>query len=386
MCQLNEAWVLYFPLTDRLLILNATAKTVWDLLVKGYETREIASEFARDFGISHERAEQDVAQVLADLASNCSPEYQECVEADVTLADPRNTRVDRGDPGKTADCGVFRFGQSHIRIMSAVADMDGSFFARFHHRSTADRRDTDVLEILRSDSAYELRFRGRAIAEATIINRMMWHLVEFLICLEHPDQDALAYCHAGAVSLGGRSLLMPGNSGVGKSTLTGFLAAHGFAYLGDDLIAIGKDDLALLPLPTSLSIKAGSWKVLERFYGSLSDLPTLDRYGRSMRYVEPLGNYESVASAAAPSAIVFPTFCAGAPTRLTPLRPVETMSHLLEAHARLSGWEPATDDKIEDKLSKFVRFVEQTPAYELTYSELPDAMKTIKDLLASQDD
>jgi hypothetical protein len=53
------------------------------------------------------------------------------------------------------------------------------------------------------------------------------------------------------------------------------------------------------------------------------------------------------------------------------------MIQLLEAHVRLLG--TAT----EERLSQFVRFVEQTPAYELTYSELPEAMSAIKDLLAN---
>lgn len=374
----DDAWVLYFPLTDRLLILNATAKIVWDFLVQGLKAHEIASTFARHFGISDQQAARDVAQVLTDLAD----EQQASAKAEVEVANiPAATAsvrvVDWNN--ELADCGAFQFGRNRISVLSAVTKLDESFFARFQHRAIDDD-DVDLLEISASDSAYRLTFRDRVIAEATTINRTMWHLVEFLLSLEHPHQSLLAYCHAGAVSRRGRSILMPGNSGAGKSTLTGFLVAHGFTYLGDDTIAVGDDEFALLPLPTSLSIKTGSWTLLEPFYPALPKLATVNRYGRSGRYIDPPGNYEVLSAAAAPSAIVFPAFSKGAPTQLTPLRPHQSMIRLLEANIRLSGWDAAT----EDQLARFVRFVEQTPAYELSYSELPEAMKAIEELLGSQ--
>lgn len=376
LCRLDEAWVLYYPVTDKLLILNATAKTVWDLVGQGYEAHEIARVFAQSFGVSEPQATRDVANVLTDL-TDTRPQEDEHVSLDAWAVDQITTAsVDRA---KLADCGVYRFGARRIRVRSAVAELDESFFLRFQHRVTVDCQGADELNISRDGLVFRLTFGGRVVAEAKTIGQAVTHLVELLMSVEHSHQSVLAYCHAGAVSRGGRNLLMPGGSGVGKSTLTGFLAAHGFAYLGDDTIAIGEDDMSLLPLPTSLSIKAGSWTLLEPRFPTLRTLATLERYGRSIRYVAPDGNYESLQTAPAPNAIVFPAYSPGKATpQLTPVRPIQTMVHLLGAHARLSR--PAT----EIKLAKFVRFVEQTPAYELSYSELPDAMKAIEELLGSQ--
>ena len=53
------------------------------------------------------------------------------------------------------------------------------------------------------------------------------------------------------------------------------LGSGGLAGTGDDLVAIGSEGMALLPLPTSLSIKAGSWPILESLYPVLPDLATL---------------------------------------------------------------------------------------------------------------
>lgn len=360
-----EGWVLYYPLVDKLLVLNPTGKMVWELSSQGYRHDEIASAFVQQFCISDQRAWQDVGQLIAEInqASRAGDG-----DSDATIALPdRNVRRE--------NCGSFRFGKSRIRVFSSVAEADRSLFARFQHRAISDGDGAEILEITRHDGTYRLAFRG-SVSEETATGNMLWSIVRLLLKAEHPDTPLLAFCHAAALLRGGRSLLMPGRSGVGKSTLTAFLVAHGFTYLGDDTIAIGEDDVALLPLPTCLSIKSGSWPVLEQFYPMLRQLPTLNRYGRSVRYVEPEGNYETLHAAAAPAAIVFPAYAAGEPTRLTPLQPLQTMIHLLGAHARLSI--PAT----EAKLAKLLRFVEQTPAYELAYCELASAMQAIEDLLA----
>ena len=263
-------------------------------------------------------------------------------------------------------------------VRSSVAEVDASFFLRFQHRTIDCRDGAETVEFSQGDSGFRLTYRGELIREVPTIAGMLAAVPQFLLRLEHPDRSLLAYAHAAAVCRGGHSILMPGPGGAGKSTLTAFLVARGFDYLGDDIIALAEDDGALLPLPTSLSIKSGSWDLVGQFFATLANRPSLFRYGRTMRYLEPEGNYQALTSAPSPSAIVFPAYKAGAPTRLSPLPPLQTMLRLVGAQAALLP--PAT----EGRLAKLVEFVEQTPAYELTYSELPGALQAIEDLLASQ--
>jgi hypothetical protein len=284
LCRLDEAWVLYYPLTDKLLILNSTAKAVWDFIAQGYGACEISSKLARNFGISDERAARDVAQVLADLTDERASDDETDGKSDITT-------VHSGYRGRPTDCGVFEFGGSLVRVLSAVTELDDGFFLRFQHRASGDGDKADVLEISLGDSdfPYQVTYRGDIISQTITLAKTISRVVDLMLRLEHPHRPSLAYLHAGAVSRGGRSVLMPGSSGVGKSTLTAFLSVHGFAYLGDDGMAIAENDMSLLPLPTCLSIKAGSWPVLEPFYPALPTLATLSRYGRSARYVVQRG-------------------------------------------------------------------------------------------------
>jgi hypothetical protein len=375
-CPFGEGGAVYHPTSDRLMILNPTGKMVWEMLSAGYERDIIASAFARHFSISEERARHDVGRVLGHLGESGSPSEENAGDAAALAGAVAFFPAPVASPEQLGDCGTFRFADRRIRIVSSVADLDGLFFVRFRHRAV-DAEDADVLEVSRSGSRFLLTLRGRLVAEATTSSKMTSFVNELLLSLEHPHRRLLAFCHAGAVCWNGRSLLLPGRSGAGKSTLTAFLVGNGFSYLGDDTIAIGEDEAALLPLPTCLSIKSGSWPLLEPLYPILRQSPIINRYARSLRYVDAENTYPTLQAAAAPLAIVFPAYAAGEPTQLAPVSPLQTMITLLGAHARLST--PAT----EAKLAKLIRFVEQTPAYELTYSQLPEAQQAIMDLLAS---
>ena len=348
------------------------------MLGEGFSRHEIVLAFAQHFDISYERAKTDVEPVIDELQEfSAQPDGDKT--RSVAMAGFTDIAGSRsGQSGSLKDCGAFRFGESQIRVWSSVEQLDAKFFERFRHRLIHDQGGEDVLEISGDDLGYRMTFKNKLIGEMLAITQLMSRATQFFLNLEHPDSVLLAYCHAAAVSRGNHSVLMPGSSGAGKSTLTAFLVANGFHYLGDDIVATGEVDNALLPLPTCLSIKSGSWTILDQIYPVLPQLPTLNRYGRVIRYIEPQRNYATLRAAAAPTVIVFPAYKVGETTQLSPLKPMQTMIRLLRANAALLP--PAT----EENLAKFLRFVEQTPAYELTYSELPSALNAIEDVLAAQ--
>jgi hypothetical protein len=363
----EEGGVVYFPRADRLVLLNQTGRLVWEMLGEGFDREDVAGFLAEHFEVAYGRALHDVEQVVAQIMlARTDDDTRAMVPAP---ASPAPIEAVAG-AAPLEDCGVFQFGTSRISVASSVPDITGMMW-RFRHRSIGDAAGAEKLEISEAGSAYRVSFRG-CVCEEKTTRRLGASVTQLLLKLEYPDTGLLAYCHAAAVSHRGLGVLMPGRSGAGKSTLTAFLVRNGFAYLGDDIIAIEESTRALLPLPSCLSIKSGSWQVLEPIYPVLRQVPAVNRYGRSMRYVEPQGNYETMTRAEA-SVIVFPTYRSGETTRLSALPPLQTMARLIGTHSTLMT--PGT----QTKLGKLIRFVEETPAYELTYSELPEAMQAIDD-------
>lgn len=373
--RLGDGLFLYDPITDRAVVLNATARTVWEFLNEGFTEAAIASAFTRHFGISQTHAAQDVHQIVAELAVLASAASQADSEVAVPLHATIASACDSRQSASMQDCGVFHFGNSSVSVRSNIKDMGADYFSRFRNRSASDDLRPDSLEISIGPASYRLTFRGELVSDVDTLAELSADVNELLLRLEHPDTRFLAYFHAAAVSLDGHSVLISGVSGAGKSTLAAYLTGHGFFYLGDDLIAMTDADRTLRALPTCLSLKAGSWPILTNLYPDLAVAPTVYCHGRAVRYAEPPRIDATMNAAAAPSAIVFPRYRQGEPTRLSACTPLQTMVCLIQASVDLA--KPVD----EERLSKFIGVVERTPAYELTYSHLPSAMNAIAGLV-----
>lgn len=364
--QLGEGWVLFQPNNARLMALNNTGKMVLDLLSADYEQDEIAAFFALHFGLSTEQAKTDVQTVLADLNTVEPLE----IPLDTPTADPQKLSL----ASEIENLGTFCFGSYcvQIHLQTTLVNSVGIYFSRFYHRLIPPTAEAILLEILHTPEGFQLRLQNEVIATKDSSTELHERISELLLAWEHPHIDFLAYFHAAAISKGPRSVLLPGVSGSGKSTLTAFLVGHGFDYHGDDVIAMAINDGSLRPLPTQLSIKTGSWLLLESLYPTLPILPTVNCYGREVRYVKPL---QTKTSGNAPSVILFPTYNKDSATQLSLLTPFQTMIRLLETSMNLD--QPAT----EEKLAELIRFVEKTPAYTLTYNDLSNAKAVIEELL-----
>lgn len=363
---LGEGWVLCDSTDGRVWIVNAIAKTVWELLTEGYDEQEIVALFVQQFHLPYGQALKDVTQIVTDLTTD---EHLPCPAAGQAA-----TLIDA--PHELLDLGSFRFGGNRIQMRFFADEINASYFHRFRHRRLAASEYDEPLETLHDASGYYLRFRGEeAIPAGNTLMELMASVNAFLLHQEHPDIIFLAYFHAGTVSRGGKSLLLPGHSGAGKSTLTAYLCANGFAYLGDDFIAMAENDGSLRALPTCLSLKSGSWPILQKLYPGLLEIPLVNHLGRTVRYLECK---QAMVVAPPPSAIVFPCYSASESTQLIPCPSLQAMARLIGSHADLAR--PITDMK----LAKFIGFVEKTPAYELHYSDLQSAMETLEHLLETE--
>jgi hypothetical protein len=74
------------------------------------------------------------------------------------------------------------------------------------------------------------------------------------VALQYLRPD-LYFFHAACIELGGKAVLLAGESGAGKSTTTWGLLHHGFRYLSDELAPIGLGELQVSPYPRALCLK-----------------------------------------------------------------------------------------------------------------------------------
>jgi hypothetical protein len=65
------------------------------------------------------------------------------------------------------------------------------------------------------------------------------------------------FFHGASVDVGGRSLIILGGKGAGKTTLGLGLAARGHRCFGDEIAGVDTNSLRMLPVPRTLALRAG---------------------------------------------------------------------------------------------------------------------------------
>lgn len=138
--------------------------------------------------------------------------------------------------------------------------------------------------------------------------------------------------HSGAVSVGGRALLIPAEMDVGKSTLVTALLHAGAQYLSDELGAIDPVTRKVYPYPKRITLDQESLRFFPGLEERLQDRAGVMEVLRQ-RYVRPEDCGSTVAAPAPLGAVVFPTPERDGPPRLEPV-PASEAAYLLAANAR----------------------------------------------------
>lgn len=148
--------------------------------------------------------------------------------------------------------------------------------------------------------------------------------------------------HAGAVARDGSAIVIAGESEAGKSTLSGWLTAHGWDFLTDEVALLDRAPADagwhVLPFPRPIGVRRPS--PLDPFIPAAAE-----GEGESLIPASHLGR---VGSQARLSAIVLPNRKDGIPGELTPVHPA-TAVRLLAGHLplRASRGRPGFRDLID---------------------------------------
>jgi hypothetical protein len=168
--------------------------------------------------------------------------------------------------------------------------------------------------------------------------------------------DAVAL-HAGTVAWNGRTVLIPGSSGAGKSLLTAWLAGRGFDYCGDELAVLAANGREAAGFPRALMLKPdgeAQLASLPRLAGSAGERTEAGLILRPPEPAAPAGRRLPC------GLILFVAYSAGAALSLTPVSPGRAALKLMACNVNAANL-------ADGGLAAMTRLTRDTPAVELVY-------------------
>ena len=211
---------------------------------------------------------------------------------------------------------------------------------------------------------YQIDAPDQTIQETTNSSEFAINLLKTTTTYLFRQCDQGLLVHAAGLSKNGRGLLMPGESGQGKTTLTCWLLTQGFQFLSDESIYFSPDSGQMTPLTRPLVVKNRSMPIMQALRHHLpgkSNTRIIQHPSFALVPAENLSR-QPIAKEATLSLILSPKFDPHSPYSLKPLGKSATVAVLMNNLFM-------TKDVPDKGFHTCVQLAKNIPAYELVYSD-----------------
>ena len=345
-----------------LFVLNPAARSIWTSLQRGGTRESIIADLTSQFGISPSRAAADVEATLESWSQSLLSPVQE------TESPAQPTLPPSIKDSFTCDYAI---GEKHFRLLVDDPEFVEEIVPRLAHLN-ADPKPPDVtFRVSRHQNQFQV-FSGRScIGVEPEVGVARTILLQEMARLSRPETDWLAILHAGVCGTSTDCVIMPAATNSGKSTLAAALMHSGLHLYSDDSAALDRRTMHVVSLPFALMLREGSWPTLAPYFPELASAPALERNGDNVRFLAPSLSHS--VQTATPKCLLFPEFSPGAPTEIHSLTPFETLLGLQKS----GFWVPHNRQSIRT----FLSWVQSLPAYQMTYSDLTEAVPAVHGLI-----
>jgi hypothetical protein len=206
----------------------------------------------------------------------------------------------------------------------------------------------------------DLHYKGsdRAMFASVLLTEVGYHLAD--TC------DGGLFFHGAGLSWQNQGILLPGSSGVGKTTLTTWLLARGFDYLSDEFIYIPQNSQKGYGFARPLNLKPTARPVLQHIFNFEQHAAHILSHAEAdivpVHLIESTKPHSDKFNNIPLKLILFPHYQANQTFTAQKLSKAQTSWHLMQTliNARnLPG----------HGLSEITRLVQTIPAYKISYND-----------------
>ena len=363
----GEQWVLWFASSNRYSVVDLSFKGCLDAYLASDTPDGFDSEITSHINNS---SAKDLAATLYNYLNQCHSTTQTVEETAIDL-----------DTSKRCITKYYHFNGVDFKIhfdCELVVKTIHPSIAYLEIDQFAQAKAPTVFDIYLKDDLLQLFKDGSLVKK---VPKRDYHLIQGkfimeLLCslTQTKESDWIAALHGSTVADGNAAIMLIGESGKGKSTLTALLAASGFQMVADDVSPLHYKTRHIYNNPAAISIKAGAFSVLEAYIANLDGIaPVVFNIRKGpIKYVP------------------FPR-----PSKPHyPCNTIVLVDYKTDAKAQLEKIDIATvlETLIPDswiapdkpKAKAFLDWLERVSTYRLTYSKTADAITQISELFQNQ--
>ncbi|MCF6202917.1 MAG: PqqD family protein [Methylococcaceae bacterium] len=364
--ELDNHLVLLKKNASRVQMLNPLAKMIWQSKKTGLSSHDIARDISEVFDIPIELALQDVISINTQLMLDLVTKPEE-------ISPPKKTiPFDKELSNWRASLAVFYFFPGFtVKINFDSQEIADKVKRMFPHITGSNTKVIDVeLDVISKSDVYLIVKEGVVVEQAESKSYTALMVFHHVVDLASKSNNWLAILHAAGVSWKGNSIIFPALGGSGKTTLTAALIKQGFDYINDDVIPLIRDTGELIHLPISLSIKSGSWPLLQSLYPELESLEVFGSQERRIKYLPPPRNSSEQAVYA--KNIILPNYKTGVTAKLESVSPAMALQAIIEGESLFR-----LPLKKQD-VAALIYWIKPLGCYRLTYDKLESAVDLLQ--------
>lgn len=182
--------------------------------------------------------------------------------------------------------------------------------------------------------------------------------------------------HAGILALNDKAIMFPAPPGSGKSTLTLWLAFHGWRLLSDEMALVKPNSLQVVPFVRPICLKNKSIDLAKAWFphATFSDITRNTHKGDVCHVSPPAESWQHNQREAQLTALVFPKYQAGSALEIYQLNQAQAFAELANNAFNMS---------VLGKLGFDTAFelVSRLPAFTVQYSDMTELTEFLSELV-----
>lgn len=363
--KLGQIYILWFQPSNRYLLISESIYRLLQFYTQSKDNLDFILKLQNEFDFSKNEATgclEDIEELL--VSSNAIEKTVKLTASHSQIPDSNLSYY-------------YQFNNQEFRINYGSEGIKFLIHPQFAHLVTEPSENIATFDIF-LDGQNLMLFIDKYFTGSFL--RSEYHLLQGQFAVEllnilysKVESDWVATFHASTITNGNEAIMLIGDSGNGKSTLTALLLAHGFDVVADDFTPLSADDLELYHYPAGISVKEGAFKTMSDFFPEFINSPTSKSPSKlgDVKYIAPKSTSADLKIHYPCSKVVFVKYDSETPSSFMEFE----VENLLPTLINQSWLSP-----LPKNAKLFMNWVQNVESYHLSYSNNNFAVTAITNL------